>query len=171
MVCKIDKWWCTGPWFNIKMLSYQYRKSHCGDKTVVRSSYLHNGISYTGKMSSLYWIGALVAFLITFINYDLYPAWPSAVIDKATALTIGYVSVSAYKRIHRWWRIQWILQCIQVRNFRTQIFIYFVYSNITIYVFITIFWSHSKRLHHGNINEIERDYVFLKVHANVHFPV
>ena len=48
-----------GPWFNIKMSSYQYRKSHCGDKTVVRSSYLHSGISYTGKMSSLYWIGAL----------------------------------------------------------------------------------------------------------------
>ena len=42
------------------MSSYQYRKSHCGDKTVVRSSYLHNGISYAGKMSSLYWIGALV---------------------------------------------------------------------------------------------------------------
>ena len=40
------------------MPSYQYRKSHCGDKTVVRSSYLHNGISYTGKMSSLYWIRA-----------------------------------------------------------------------------------------------------------------
>ena len=45
-----------GPWFNMKMSSYQYRKSHCGDKTVVRLSYLHNGISYTGKMSSLYWI-------------------------------------------------------------------------------------------------------------------
>ena len=44
-----------GPWFNIKMSSYQYRKSHCGDKTIVRSSYLHNGISYTGKMTSLYW--------------------------------------------------------------------------------------------------------------------
>ena len=44
-----------GPWFNIKMSSYQYRKSHCGDKMVVRSSYLHNGISYTGKMASLYW--------------------------------------------------------------------------------------------------------------------
>ena len=50
----------SGPWFNIKMLSYQYRKSHCGDKTVVRSSYLHNGISYTGEMSSLYWIGSLI---------------------------------------------------------------------------------------------------------------
>ena len=48
-----------GPWFNIKMSSCQCRKSHCGDKTVVRSSYLYNGISYTGKMSSLYWIGAL----------------------------------------------------------------------------------------------------------------
>ena len=49
----------TGPWFNIKMPSYQYRKSHCGDKTVVRSSYLHSGISYTGKTTSLYWIRAL----------------------------------------------------------------------------------------------------------------
>ena len=45
----------SGPWFHTKMSSYQYRKSHCGDKTVVRSSYLHNGISYTGKMASLYW--------------------------------------------------------------------------------------------------------------------
>ena len=48
----------SGPQFNIKMTSYQYRKSHCGDKTILRPSYLHNGISYTGKMSSLYWIRA-----------------------------------------------------------------------------------------------------------------
>ena len=40
----------SGVRFNIKMSSYQYRKSHGGDKTVVRPSYLHNGISYTGKM-------------------------------------------------------------------------------------------------------------------------
>ena len=38
------------------MPSCQYRKSHCGDKTVVRSSYLHNRISYAGKMTSVYWI-------------------------------------------------------------------------------------------------------------------
>ena len=50
--------WRSWPWFNIKMSSYQHSKSHCGDKTVVRSSYLHKGISYTGKMSSLYWIRA-----------------------------------------------------------------------------------------------------------------
>ena len=48
----------SGPRFNIKTLSYQYRKSHCGDKTILPPSYLHNGISYTGKMTSLYWIGA-----------------------------------------------------------------------------------------------------------------
>ena len=47
--------WRPGPWFNIKMLSYQYMKSHCGDKTILRPSYLHNGISYTGKTTSLYW--------------------------------------------------------------------------------------------------------------------
>ena len=38
----------------IKMASYLYKKSHCGDKTVIRLSYLYNGISYTGKMTSLY---------------------------------------------------------------------------------------------------------------------
>ena len=53
----------TGPrglvWYS-KISSYQYRKSHCGDKTILRPSYRHNGISYTGKIS-LYWIRALVA--------------------------------------------------------------------------------------------------------------
>ena len=32
--------------YNVKMVSYQYRKSHCGDKTIIRSSYLHYGVSY-----------------------------------------------------------------------------------------------------------------------------
>ena len=51
--------------FNIKMSSYQYRKSHCGDKTVVRSSYLHNGIFYTGKTTFLNWIRALISEWVT----------------------------------------------------------------------------------------------------------
>ena len=33
----------VGPQLNTKMSSYQYRKSYGGDKTVIRSSYLHNG--------------------------------------------------------------------------------------------------------------------------------
>ena len=52
--------WRSGPRFNIKTTSYQYRKSHCGDKTILRPSYLHSGISCTGKMVSLYWIRALL---------------------------------------------------------------------------------------------------------------
>ena len=43
-------------WFNIKIPSDPYTKSHCGDKMILRPSYLHNGISYTGKMASLHWI-------------------------------------------------------------------------------------------------------------------
>ena len=65
-ICTFSSQYCyfvrPGPWFNIKMTSYQYRKSHCGDKTILRPSYLHNGISYTGKTTSLYWIRALDAY-------------------------------------------------------------------------------------------------------------
>ena len=54
-----------GSRFNKNILSYQYKKSHCGDKTILRPSFLHSGISYTGKMTSLYWIGALVTYTDT----------------------------------------------------------------------------------------------------------
>ena len=54
-----------GPRFNIKMTFYQCRKSHCGDKTIWWPSYLHNGISFTGKMISLYWIRALMYITAT----------------------------------------------------------------------------------------------------------
>ena len=41
------------------MSYYLYRKSNCGDKTATRSSHLHNGKTYTGETTSLYWIRAL----------------------------------------------------------------------------------------------------------------
>ena len=55
---QVARVYTTGGRLNIKIPSYQYRKSHFGDKTILRPSYLHNGISYTGKMTSLYWIRA-----------------------------------------------------------------------------------------------------------------
>ena len=64
--CNLSERWTKedqlfpGPWFNIMMSCYQYRKSHCWDKTIVRSSYFHNGIAYTGKMASLYWTNPLM---------------------------------------------------------------------------------------------------------------
>ena len=70
-----DTEWIAGPWFKMKMSSYQYRKSYCGDKTVVRSSYLHNGISYTGKMTSLYWFGTL-SLLHQSVDVIILTHWP-----------------------------------------------------------------------------------------------
>ena len=75
----------TGPWFNIKMSSYQYRKSHCGDKTVARSSYLHNGISYTGKMTSLYWTNPLVSEGTALISNEILPCcWLCDILTQYT---------------------------------------------------------------------------------------
>ena len=84
----------SGPWFNIKMSSYQYRKSHCGDKTVVRSSCLHNGISYTGKMSSLYWIRALEQkmYSITLSSKLGMEACTSSSTGSKTSLYTTYIS-------------------------------------------------------------------------------
>ena len=45
------------------MPTYRYKNSHCGDWTILQPSYIHNGISYTGKTTSWrrqYWIRALV---------------------------------------------------------------------------------------------------------------
>ena len=42
--------WKHGPWLDIKVSSNQYRKSHPGDKTTVRSSYLHNWNPCTGNI-------------------------------------------------------------------------------------------------------------------------
>ena len=44
-----------GHQFNVKTMSYQYRKSHCGDKILQKMVSFPNRISYTGKTSSLYW--------------------------------------------------------------------------------------------------------------------
>ena len=77
----------SGPWFNIKMSSYPYRKSHCGDNTVVRSSYLHNGISYIGKMTLLYWIRPL---LLTWGCHllKIFHFWKKTGLKLCSSLTI-----------------------------------------------------------------------------------
>ena len=70
--CRIS---IPGPQFNKKMPSYQYKKSHRGDKTVVRLYYLHNGISYLGKMVSLYWIRAQAAIIQTQMSKTNWISW------------------------------------------------------------------------------------------------
>ena len=47
-------WWHSPGYIDCSRASLQHhRKSHRGDKTILRPSYLHNGISYTGKTASL----------------------------------------------------------------------------------------------------------------------
>ena len=90
----------AGSWFNIKMSSYQYGKSHCGDKTVVRSSYLHNGISYTGEMASLYWFSPLV--LDVYRNPDLII---SAVGDVLAANNVRTSQWKTHKIRHAFFQV------------------------------------------------------------------
>ena len=54
-----------GTRFNIKMLYYQYRKCHYGEKMILRLSYLHNGISCAGKVTSYIELGP---WLFVFIS-------------------------------------------------------------------------------------------------------
>ena len=83
------KQWESGPRFNIKMTSYQYRKSHCRDKMIWRPSYLHNGISFTGKMTSLYWIRAQEAFWNSLLKMAV-----EKIADKSPeAITLGQASL------------------------------------------------------------------------------
>ena len=73
------------------MTSYQYMKSHCGDKTILRPSYLHNGISYTGKMTSLYWLGAQVLTCpgyVLLVKIALYVFCSSIMLENKVTTTI-----------------------------------------------------------------------------------
>ena len=59
-----------GLWFNIKMSPYHYRKSHCVNKTAIRSFNLLDGISYADKMSSSYRIRALGWCTVCFVTLN-----------------------------------------------------------------------------------------------------
>ena len=117
-----------GAWFNIKMLSYQYGKSHCGDKTILRPSYLHNRISYTGEKASLYWnrtqwdspITTLANLFIVHMNEDgsycqvsshqnfqltiseSHLDHPSSTVMKWFTLTLMYIDLYCYMLSYSW---------------------------------------------------------------------
>ena len=51
--CQAHKFKLSVSQFYIKLLSNQYRKSHCGYKMVVRASYFYNGNSFASKTEFL----------------------------------------------------------------------------------------------------------------------
>ena len=98
----------AGSWFNIKMISFQYRKSHCGDKTILWPSYLHSGISFTGKMTSLYGIRPQPAWTL---SYRASGIWPTIHASR-TECVLGNIKI--YLRFWfatlRWRR--WLISCL-----------------------------------------------------------
>ena len=70
--CEVSIWF-HGTWTlnQYKDVMLPVWKTHCGDKGILRLSYLHNGISYTGKTTSLYWIWALDSIT----GENLVPLW------------------------------------------------------------------------------------------------
>ena len=71
------------------MTPYHYRKSHCGDKTISRPSCLHNGISYTGKRTYLYWIGALLPNGNISVIFHIYQSAAFAWFDSLILVNPG----------------------------------------------------------------------------------
>ena len=71
---------------------------NCGDQTVLKSSYLHNGISYPGKMVYLYWISLLMPCIIWIptINIEHIP-----VITFCRCLTLYVLEIGHPTGIYR----------------------------------------------------------------------
>ena len=71
--------------FNLNVQSCHHRKSHCGDKTIIRIFYIHNEIDYTDKMA--FFIGLHCKFVnVSLFNLlddcvrectNLLALWPS----------------------------------------------------------------------------------------------
>ena len=99
-----------GPWFNIKMLSYQCRKYHCGDKTIFRPSYLNNGIPYTAKTTTFYWIGALLIFEAWWHHIDSLMQKRCNTSALAIELCIFCIKPSIWCHVfnHHWFRL-WLV--------------------------------------------------------------
>ena len=72
------------------MSSYQYRKSHCGDKTILRRLISTMGFPIAGKMISLYWIRPQVVFTWGHCHGEIW----------------RYQSVKQDWTLHFWKRIQ-----------------------------------------------------------------
>ena len=79
-------------------------KFHDDTMTVVRSSYLHNDISYTGNMTSLYWIRAMATERAS-------SAWPHVINSHGTDLFIPEYSVFGTRRVNKFGPEQNVWQC------------------------------------------------------------
>ena len=76
---------------------------HCGDKTILRLSFLHNGISHIGKTASSYWSKALGLTQCVCLAYHYSVVIIDAMASQITSLAIVYSTVysGADRRKHQ----------------------------------------------------------------------
>ena len=94
--------WLLVTWSRFNIMSYQYRKSLCGDETIFRSSYLHNGISYTSKTTSIYWIRTLrytMDFMLAWCSHRQCTSLPPLSLHRLIFLD------PVTKKQSSWWQI------------------------------------------------------------------
>ena len=109
------------------MPSYQYRKSHCRDKIVVRSPHLHNGIPifYTGMMADLYWISPLT--LCIFRQYMLLTSG----CDVLTSFASHFIYLLRFSA-DEWYEMQIDIYVLSDKFSTALRNIHYSYSNATI---------------------------------------
>ena len=83
-------YWHPGGWCSMKMPSYQYRNSHYGDKTILRLSYLHNGISYSRK-TAFYIESEPIVHLLNTVAFDLKDLAARWTHHKTTCVTKAFL--------------------------------------------------------------------------------
>ena len=90
VTCNLWPW----DWFNIKMSSHPYSKSHRENKKILLPSYLHNDISFAGIMTSLYWIRAQTVFLKFSCCYKIILRFKCWFFPWKYLLVVVHISVS-----------------------------------------------------------------------------
>ena len=100
------------------MLSYQYKKFHCGDKTILWLSSLHNVISYTGNTASFYWIGPCSICKLHGVSRTRYQyiSWEGGLGQPIVGLCEGKTS-RCYHVLCPWYHIAWLygVKCPECR--------------------------------------------------------
>ena len=94
----------TGPWFSIKTLSVQYRKSHCGEKKILRPSYLVFGLGRIFRLerSAIFMTEFWARLELGAINFHLKPCmftWAKIGSPFEVIILALYSNVASYHLI------------------------------------------------------------------------
>ena len=118
----------SGYWIKIDILSHQYRKSHCGDRTVIKSFYLYNGISilvrwYCNIESILDWWSSWLRLIFNYYHRaEVQGSYKKADICHFLQSYSSFYSLIHYCLIHihinnQWWNDK-VVSPISLQYFR-----------------------------------------------------